>query len=62
MNQRVVLPFIYREASVSVNEETKIHCNEATGEGRSIWFEKPKLRIPLELKWIVSGSKTYKPD
>ena len=51
-------PFILREASLQVSDVHKIYCDELTIEDNSIYDDKAKLQIPLQLDGIFSYFQT----
>ena len=54
MDNNLIPPFILREARLEVNETPKIHMQEPTVKGHSIFFPENSLRIPLQLWGIFS--------
>ena len=49
MKHNLIPPFILREAGLTVSDIQKIHCDKPTIEDHSIYDEKTKLWIPLQL-------------
>ena len=58
----LIPPFLIREAGITVNDVPKIHCTNPTDAHHSIYFDEIKLRIPLQLRGIVSCFPSRKPE
>ena len=54
IKHNLITPLILREAILTVSDIPKIHCDETTIEDHSIYDEKTKLQIPLQLDGIFS--------
>ena len=54
IKHNLITPLILREAILTVSDIPKIHCDETTIEDHSIYDEKTKLWIPIQLDGIFS--------
>ena len=54
IKHNLITPLILREAILTVSDIPKIHCDETTIEDHSIYDERTKLRVPLQLDGIFS--------